>query len=222
MLVIGLVQGPRLDWFASPLICLLLGGGTGLLALFLYNEWSHPLPFFKLQLLANRNLTYALITLGGVLFVLLAVIMIPSSFLAKVQGYRPLQTAPMLLWVALPQLIALPVVATLLNQRGVDSRWVQAIGLALLALACGLGAQLTTEWHAGDPDHRPADGGAAVAAAGHRDAGAHRWSVRLGLVQHGQGLCRGPRRWRAGSSHHRAQPPAFDRAGRSARQRDLA
>jgi len=125
MLVIGLVQGPRLDWFASPLICLLLGGGTGLLALFLYNEWSHPLPFFKLQLLANRNLTYALITLGGVLFVLLAVIMIPSSFLAKVQGYRPLQTAPMLLWVALPQLIALPLVATLLNQRRVDSRWVR-------------------------------------------------------------------------------------------------
>jgi len=147
MLVIGLVQGPRLDWFASPLICLLLGGGTGLLALFLYNEWSHPLPFFKLQLLANRNLSYALITLGGVLFVLLAVIMIPSSFLAKVQGYRPLQTAPMLLWVALPQLIALPLVATLLNQRRVDSRWVQAIGLGLLALACGLGAQLTTDWH---------------------------------------------------------------------------
>lgn len=147
MLVIGLVQGPRLDWFASPLICLLLGGGSGLLVLFLYNEWSHPLPFFKLQLLANRNLSYALITLGGVLFVLLAVIMIPSSFLAKVQGYRPLQTAPVLLWVALPQLLALPLVAALLNQRRVDCRWVQVIGLLLLALACGLGMQLSSEWN---------------------------------------------------------------------------
>ena len=147
MLVLGLVQGPRLDWFASPLICTLLGGGSGLLALFFYNEWSHPLPFFKLQLLANRNLTYALITLGGVLFVLLAVIMIPSSFLSKVQGYRPLQTAPVLLWVAIPQLLALPLVATLLNQRRVDCRWVQAIGLAMLALACWLGAQLTSEWN---------------------------------------------------------------------------
>jgi DHA2 family multidrug resistance protein len=147
MLVLGLVQGPRLDWFASPLICVLLGGGSGLLVLFLYNEWSHPLPFFKLQLLANRNLSYALITLGGVLFVLLAVILIPSSFLAKVHGYRPLQTAPLLLWVAIPQLLALPLVATLLNQRRVDARWVQAIGLAMLGLACWMGAQLTAEWN---------------------------------------------------------------------------
>ncbi|MET4615960.1 DHA2 family multidrug resistance protein [Stenotrophomonas sp. 2619] len=147
MLVLGLVQGPRLDWFASPLICTLLGGGSGLLVLFLYNEWSHPLPFFKLQLLANRNLTYALITLGGVLFVLLAVILIPSSFLAQVQGYRPLQTAPLMLWVALPQLLALPLVATLLNQRRVDCRWVQATGLALLALACWLGSHLGTDWN---------------------------------------------------------------------------
>jgi DHA2 family multidrug resistance protein len=147
MLVLGLVQGPRLDWFASPLICVLLGGGCGLLVLFLYNEWSHPLPFFKLQLLSNRNLSYSLITLGGVLFVLLAVILIPSSFLAKVQGYRPLQTAPLMLWVAIPQLLALPLVATLLNQRRVDARWVQAIGLAMLGLACWMGAQLTTEWN---------------------------------------------------------------------------
>lgn len=147
MLVIGLVQGPRLDWFASPLICVLLGGGSGLLALFAFNEWSHPLPFFKLQLLANRNLLYSLITLGGVLFVLLAVVMIPSTFLAKVQGYRPLQTAPLLLWVALPQLLALPLVAALLNQRRVDARWVQAIGLGMLGLTCWLGAQLTTDWN---------------------------------------------------------------------------
>ena len=41
-----------------------------------------------------------LITLAGVLVVLLAVILIPSSFLAQVQGYRPLQTAPIMLMAA--------------------------------------------------------------------------------------------------------------------------
>ncbi|KLN98896.1 DSBA oxidoreductase, partial [Stenotrophomonas maltophilia] len=106
LLVLGLVQGPRLNWFDSPMITLMIGGGAGLMVLFMINEWFHPLPFFKLQLLANRNLSYSLVTLGGVLFVLLAVISIPSGFLASVQGYRPLQTAPMLLWVALPQVIA--------------------------------------------------------------------------------------------------------------------
>lgn len=147
MLVLGLTQGARLNWFDSPLITVLLGGGTGLLVLFFINEWFHPLPFFKLQLLAHRNLSYSLVTCVGVLFVLLAVISIPSGFLASVQGYRPLHTAPMLLWVALPQAIALPLVAALMNQRAVDCRWVQAAGLLLLAAACFIGAHLDVQWN---------------------------------------------------------------------------
>ncbi|MCL7715075.1 MFS transporter [Stenotrophomonas mori] len=146
LLVLGLVQGPRLNWFDAPVITLMLGGGGGLLVLFMVNEWFHPLPFFKLQLLAHRNLSYSLVTLGGVLFVLLAVISIPSGFLAGVQGYRPQQTAPLLLWVAVPQVVALPLVAALLNLRAVDCRWVLALGLALLALACWLGARLEVAW----------------------------------------------------------------------------
>lgn len=146
MLVVGLVQGERLAWFDSPLICVLLGGGSLLLVLFAINEWSHPLPFFKLQLLARRNLAHALLTLGGVLFVLLAVIVIPSYYLAQVHGYRPLQMAPVMLAVALPQLVALPLVAALCNLRGVDCRWVLATGLGLLALACVLGARMSPDW----------------------------------------------------------------------------
>jgi len=146
MLVAGLLQGERLAWFASPLICVLLGGGLLLLVLFFINEWSQPLPFFKLQLLSRRNLSHALLTLGGVLFVLLAVILIPSSYLAQVHGYRPLQTAPVMLMVALPQLVALPLVAALCNIRAVDCRWVLAIGLALLALSCVLGARMSPDW----------------------------------------------------------------------------
>ncbi|SPU53334.1 MFS transporter [Bordetella trematum] len=146
MLVLGLLQGDRLDWLNSPLVSWLLGGGVALLVLFLMNEWSHPLPFFKLQLLRNRNLSHALLTLGGVLVVLLGVILIPSSFLAQWRGYRPLETAPVLLMMGLPQLIALPLVAALCNLRRVDCRWVLAAGLALLALSCVLGSQLTPAW----------------------------------------------------------------------------
>ncbi|QXI30671.1 MFS transporter [Pseudomonas vanderleydeniana] len=147
MLALGLQQGERLGWFDAQLIRVLVGGGLLLLVLFFINEWSHPLPFFKLQMLGIRNLTHALITLGGVLFVLLAVIMIPSSYLAQVQGYRPLQTAPVLLWVALPQLLALPLVVALCNNRVVDCRWVLATGLFLLALACVIGSRLTVAWN---------------------------------------------------------------------------
>jgi len=146
MLVIGVLQGNRLDWFESSLICGLLGGGLVLLVLFLINEWSQPIPFFKMQMLGIRNLSFALLTLAGVLVVLLAVIIIPSAYLAQVQGYRPIQTAPITLLAALPQLIALPLVAALCNLRWVDCRWVLGIGLSMLALSCIGGSQLTSAW----------------------------------------------------------------------------
>ncbi|MET1069382.1 MAG: MFS transporter [Pseudomonas prosekii] len=146
MLVIGILQGNRLDWFESSLINVLLGGGLLLLVLFLINEWSQPVPFFKLQMLGIRNLAFALMTLAGVLVVLLAVVIIPSSYLAQVQGYRPIQTAPIMLIAALPQLIALPLVAALCNFRWVDCRWVLGIGLGMLALSCIGGSQLTSAW----------------------------------------------------------------------------
>nr|WP_314525166.1 MFS transporter [uncultured Pseudomonas sp.] len=146
MLVIGILQGNRLDWFESSLICTLLGGGLLLLVLFLINEWSQPMPFFKMQMLGIRNLAFALMTLAGVLIVLLAVVIIPSSYLAQVQGYRPIQTAPITLLAALPQLIALPLVAALCNLRWVDCRWVLGVGLSMLVLSCIGGSHLTSEW----------------------------------------------------------------------------
>jgi DHA2 family multidrug resistance protein len=146
MLVAALAQGTRLGWTDSPLICVLLAGGVVSMALFLVNEWFHPLPFFKIQLLARRNLSYALITLGGVLLILVAVPGVPAAYLAEVRGYRPLQSAPLALWVALPQLIALPAVAALCNSRRVDCRWVLATGLGLTALTCFAGSFMTADW----------------------------------------------------------------------------
>ena len=146
MLVVGIIQGNRMDWFESNLITALLVCGSLLLVAFLINEWSQPIPFFKMQMLGIRNLSFALLTLSGVLVILLAVIIIPSSYLAQVQGYRPVQTATITLLAALPQLIALPLVAALCNLRWVDCRWVLGIGLSLLILSCIGGSQLTSEW----------------------------------------------------------------------------
>ncbi|WP_122317333.1 MFS transporter [Pseudomonas cichorii] len=145
-LVIGMLQGNRLDWFESRLICGLLGGGLLLLVAFMINEWFTPVPFFKLQMLGSRNLSHALLTLGGLLVVLTAVAFIPSAYLAQVHGYRPLQTAPLMLIVALPQLLVLPLVAGLCNIRWIDCRWVLALGLGLLALYCALATHMTWEW----------------------------------------------------------------------------
>jgi DHA2 family multidrug resistance protein len=146
MLVTGLLQGDRLDWLNSDLIRLMFVGGGLLLATFLVNEWFHPLPFFKLQLLSRRNFTHGLLTLVGAVILLVGVAAIPGQFLARVHGYRPLQTAPLSLLVAIPLLITLPLTAALLNLKRVDHRWVMAIGLGLMVVTCLMGSFITSEW----------------------------------------------------------------------------
>src|SRR5690606_2990591 len=110
MLIIALTQGERLDWLNSPLITTLLLGAAICIPLFLLNEWFHPLPLFKLQLLQRRNFAYGLITLILFLFVAMAGSGIPASYLMQIQGYRPLQTMPTALIIALPQLVIAPLV----------------------------------------------------------------------------------------------------------------
>ncbi|MGV2291798.1 MFS transporter [Trinickia sp. YCB016] len=146
MLVIGLLQGDRLDWLESPFIRVMFVGGALMLVMFLVNEWFHPHPFFKLQLLKRRNFTHGLTTLAGAVILLVGVAAIPGQFLANVHAYRPLQTAPLSLLVAAPLLITLPLTAALLNLRRVDHRWVMAIGLSLMIATCVMGSFITSEW----------------------------------------------------------------------------
>ncbi|MGF6781354.1 MFS transporter [Paraburkholderia sp. GAS334] len=146
MLVIGLLQGDRLDWLNSTFIATMFCGGALLLVAFLINEWFHPLPFFKLQLLFRRNFSHGLLTLVGAVVLLDAVAAIPSQFLAQIHDYRPLQTTPLFLVVAIPLVITLPATAAVLNLRQVDHRWVMAIGLSLMATSCLMGSFMTSEW----------------------------------------------------------------------------
>ncbi len=146
LLVIALTQGERLDWLNSPLIAWLLLGSAITLPLFLLNEWYHPLPLFKLQLLGRRNFTYGLLTLVLLMFVVLAGSAIPAAHLAHVQGYRTLQSMPIALSIGLPQLLLAPMVAAVINRRWVDARYVIGTGLVLLGLACFGGSLVTSEW----------------------------------------------------------------------------
>jgi DHA2 family multidrug resistance protein len=146
MLVIGLLQGDRLDWLSSDFIRVMLGGGMLLIVVFLCNEWFHPLPFFKLQLLERRNFAHGLSTLVGAVILLVGVAAIPGQYLARIHGYRPLQTAPLSLLVALPLLIVLPLTAAIMNLRRVDHRWVMTVGLSLMVATCLMGSFMTSEW----------------------------------------------------------------------------
>lgn len=146
MFVIGFLQGDRLDWLESDFIRTMFIGGGVLMVMFLVNEWFQPVPFFKLQLLKRRNFAHGLSSLVGAVILLVGVAAIPGQFLARVHGYRPLQTAPLSLLVAIPLLISLPLTAALLNTRRADHRWVIAIGLSLMVVTCAMGSLMSSEW----------------------------------------------------------------------------
>lgn len=146
LIAVALDQGVRMDWFNSPLITVALCSGLTLLFVYLLTEWYHPSPFLKLQILGRRNLWLGFTLLTFLLVVLLSGALLPSHYLGQVQGYRPLQTAPIGLMIALPQLVLGAVVARLLYKKWVDARIVFALGLAFIALACYCGAQLTSDW----------------------------------------------------------------------------
>jgi DHA2 family multidrug resistance protein len=146
MLVIGLLQGDRLDWLNSELIRVMFIGGTVLLVAFLVNEWFHPLPFFKLQLLERRNFAHGLTTLVGAVILLVGVAAIPGQYLARIHTYRALQTTPLSLLVAIPLLLTLPLTAAVLNLKRVDFRWILATGLCLMIATCVMGSYITSDW----------------------------------------------------------------------------
>ena len=142
-----LYQGDRLDWFNSPLICVLALISAVGLPLFVLNEWFHELPLFKLQLLARPNLLFAFIELFLFSLIGLSSSTVPIRLLTQVQGFRPEQFAPLTGLVAGIQLVMLPLLAWVLDHERVDARAVNLAGLLLVILACAGASFVTASWY---------------------------------------------------------------------------
>jgi MFS transporter, DHA2 family, multidrug resistance protein len=154
LLVIGvgalstmLYQGDRLDWFNSRLICVLALVSAFAIPLLLVNEWLHPLPFLKLQMLGRRNFAYGALGLFTFLVISQSGSTVPLRYLQEVQGYRPLQSNLITLEIAAAQLVMLPAMALLLDYKRVDSRVVSLVGLGLILASCIGSSFLTIYWN---------------------------------------------------------------------------
>jgi MFS transporter, DHA2 family, multidrug resistance protein len=154
LLVIGigamstmLYQGDRLDWFNSRLICVLALVSALAIPLLLVNEWFHPLPLLKLQMLERRNFAYGVLGLFTFLLITQSGSTVPLRYLQEVQGYRPLQSNLITLEVAASQLVMLPAMALLLDYKRVDSRMVSLVGLGLILASCIGSSFLTVYWN---------------------------------------------------------------------------
>ena len=77
-------------------------------------------------------------------FVLLATVVVLPSYLGSVKGYLPLQTGPVLLWVALPQIIC--GLLAMYSLKYIDARLILTTGFTLVAIACVINAHLSSAW----------------------------------------------------------------------------
>jgi DHA2 family multidrug resistance protein len=148
LLYIALDQGQRLYWFNSGIIVALTVSGLFLLLMTVIRRFTEPNPLVNLGFLWQRNV----LLLGMVLiifrFVMLATVVSLPSYLGTVQGYLPLQTGPVMLWVGLPQIIF--GFAAMYSLKHIDARLVLTFGFALVAIACVLNAHLSSAWSGRD------------------------------------------------------------------------
>jgi MFS transporter, DHA2 family, multidrug resistance protein len=144
LLYAALDQGNRLDWFNSGLINGLLLGGALLLAAFVVHELRSDRPWLNLRFAVSGNIPLLFLLIAFFRLVILSTSLLIPQYLTTVQDYRAIEVGGVLLWIALPQFLLAPIVATML--RFVDPRVLMALGFALVGLACFMAAQLTHDW----------------------------------------------------------------------------
>src|SRR6266581_648388 len=144
LLYIALDQGQRLDWYHSSLIIGLTASGALLIVAALVRHFLLPNPLVHHQFLMRRNTLLLALVLISFRFVMLATVVSIPSFLGSVRGFLPLQEAPVLIWVALPQSVL--GVAAMALMRRIDPRLILTAGFGLVGVACLLDARVTAMW----------------------------------------------------------------------------
>src|SRR5262245_46677956 len=143
----ALDQGNRLDWLNSGLINALLLGGGLLLVAFVVHELTHDRPWINLHFVVRGSIPLIFFFITFFRFVILSTSYIIPQYLTTIQNYRAMQVGGVLIWIALPQFLLAPIVATIL--RFIDPRLTLAVGLTLVGCACFMAGQLSHDW-AGD------------------------------------------------------------------------
>jgi MFS transporter, DHA2 family, multidrug resistance protein len=144
LLYTALDQGQRLDWFHSSLIIGMTASGVLLVLAAFVRHFLLPNPLVHHQFLMRRNTLLLGLVLVSFRFVMLATVVSIPSFLGSVRGFLPLQEAPVLIWVALPQFVL--GVAAMALMRRIDPRLILTAGFGLVGVACLLDARVTAMW----------------------------------------------------------------------------
>ena len=144
----GLDQGNRLDWLNSGVISGFLLAGTLLIVAFLVHEARAEYPLIHLPVLARPNIAIPSVLISIYGFGSTATGFVLPDYLTRIQGLRDLQIGDTLNWIALPQIILVPLVSLLLKR--IDARLLLVFGFAMLAVGGWMDTGLTHDWAGGD------------------------------------------------------------------------
>ena len=148
MIYAALDQGNRLDWLNSGVITGLLLGGGVLIAAFVLHALLAEHPWINLRFLSQRNIVLLMLILVLYRFVILSTIYLIPQYLTTVQNFRSLEIGKVLFWIAVPQLLLVPLIATIL--RWLDPRVMLATGILAIGVACSLVTVITRDWATDD------------------------------------------------------------------------
>jgi DHA2 family multidrug resistance protein len=140
----ALDQGNRLDWLNSGTVVALLAAGLVLVAAFIVNEATVAAPLIHLRVVSQVNVWVPAVLISIYGFGSTATAYVLPDYLTRVQGLRALQIGDVLNWIALPQVVLVPLVA--LSLRRIDARLLIAIGFAFIAVGSWMDTGLTHDW----------------------------------------------------------------------------
>jgi len=148
MLYAALDQGNRLDWLNSgTVVGLLLGAGV-LIAAFVVQIFTAEHPWIMPRFLLQRNIALLMTILVLYRFIILSTSYLIPQYLTTVQNFRSLDVGKVLAWIALPQFLLAPLIALLL--RWLDPRFLLAVGLWCVGIACFMASFITKDWATDD------------------------------------------------------------------------
>ncbi|MBV8094829.1 MAG: MFS transporter [Acetobacteraceae bacterium] len=148
MVYAALDQGNRLDWLNSGLVCGLLLGGLVMLAAFVLQILLAEHPWINPGFLLRRNIALVMAILVLYRFIVLSTSYVIPQYLTTIQNFRSLEVGKVLVWIAVPQFLLAPLIATAL--RWLDPRIMLAAGLGAVGIACWMASGVTRDWATDD------------------------------------------------------------------------
>jgi MFS transporter, DHA2 family, multidrug resistance protein len=144
MVYAALDQGNRLDWLNSGTVTGLLLGGSTLILAFVVRAVTAEHPWINLRFLRQRNIALLMTILALYRLIILSTSYLIPQYLMSVQSFRSLDVGRVLLWIAVPQFLLAPLIATLL--RWLDPRIMLAAGICAIGVACLMVTPITADW----------------------------------------------------------------------------